>query len=141
MELKNVVPWGRSLAEYRAMFSLTDEDLSKTILGCADGPASFNAELSSIGKRVVSVDPIYQFNRQQIESRSHEVYPEIMQQVSDNKDDFVWNAIHSTAHLGEARMKAMTAFLADYDNGKSAGRYVTGSLPVLTLPFSVQRAY
>ncbi len=42
--LDQVVPWGRSFDEYRNMFALADTDLRSKILGCADGPESFNAE-------------------------------------------------------------------------------------------------
>jgi hypothetical protein len=45
MQLNQVVPFGRSLDEYRAMFSLSDDDLGKEIVCVADGPASFNAEM------------------------------------------------------------------------------------------------
>ena len=72
--LENVVPWGRTLAEYRAMFSLTDADLQKSILGCSDGPAGFNAELTGMGGRIISADPIYQFPAEQIRVRGDEVY-------------------------------------------------------------------
>jgi hypothetical protein len=41
----DVVPWGCSFNEYRHMFHLTREDLQRSILGCADGPANFNAEM------------------------------------------------------------------------------------------------
>jgi len=44
-ELEKVVPFGRSMDEYRKMFALTDGDLDRKILGVADGPASFNAEM------------------------------------------------------------------------------------------------
>ncbi len=53
MELTSVVPWGRSFSEYQAMFSLNESDLTKTILGCGDGPASFNAELTKAGGNVI----------------------------------------------------------------------------------------
>jgi hypothetical protein len=43
------------------MFSLGDRDLGLKILGCADGPASFNAEATQIGLQVVSCDPLYAF--------------------------------------------------------------------------------
>ena len=43
--------------EYRRMFRLTEGDLRQRILGCADGPASFNVEASALGVRVVSADP------------------------------------------------------------------------------------
>jgi hypothetical protein len=69
MKLEEVVPWGRNLAEYRSMFSLSATDLNAKILGCGDGPASFNAEMTELGHSVVSIDPIYQFSTEQIEQR------------------------------------------------------------------------
>lgn len=59
MKLDDVVPWGRTLAEYELMFNLSEVDLNLKILGCGDGPASFNAEMTKQGHRVVSIDPIY----------------------------------------------------------------------------------
>ena len=56
--LDQVVPWGRSFAEYRRMFALSDADLGLTIVGCGDGPASFNAEATALGATVISCDPI-----------------------------------------------------------------------------------
>ena len=47
MKLSVVIPWGRSFDEYRRMFVLTGDDLAGTILGCGDGPASFNAEATA----------------------------------------------------------------------------------------------
>ena len=35
--LEQVVPWGRSFEEYRAMFALSDADLEGRVLGCGDG--------------------------------------------------------------------------------------------------------
>ncbi|ENO8571916.1 SAM-dependent methyltransferase, partial [Vibrio parahaemolyticus] len=46
MKLEDVVPWGRTLKEYELMFNILEEDKEKRILGCGDGPASFNAELT-----------------------------------------------------------------------------------------------
>ena len=48
-ELKSIIPWGRNLSEYRNFFRLTDEDLDHPVLSCADGPASFNSELTALG--------------------------------------------------------------------------------------------
>ncbi len=53
MKLEEVVPWGRTLAEYQSMFSLSETDLTAKILGCGDGPASFNAEMMKLGYSVV----------------------------------------------------------------------------------------
>ena len=133
MELSEVVPWGRTFSEYREMFSLTNDDLGKKILGCGDGPASFNAELSTKGGNVTSIDPIYRFSPGQIRSRIEEVYPQVMDQVSKNHTDYIWNVITNVEDLGKVRMEAMSVFLRDYKNNQKSGRYINASLP--TLPF------
>src|SRR6187401_543475 len=60
--LFSVVPWGRSFDEYVRMFALAESDLESRILGCGDGPASFNVEATRRGATVVSCDPLYQFD-------------------------------------------------------------------------------
>jgi len=131
MKLADVVPWGRSLKEYREMFALTADDLQKSILGCGDGPASFNAELSATGGTVVSVDPIYCLSTEQLRSRISEVYDEIMAQLERNKERYVWDSLGSVEALGNIRLAAMEKFLEDYDLGKKQRRYIEGSLPQL----------
>ena len=66
--LDHVVPWGRSFDEYRRMFTLADADLDLTIIGCGDGPASFNAEATLRGGRITSCDPIYRFEKSRIDA-------------------------------------------------------------------------
>ena len=133
MELRSVVPWGRKLSEYQEMFSLNDIDLKRKILGCGDGPASFNRELTELGGNVVSIDPVYQFSEEQIRSRIDEAYPQVMSQMNKNKNDYIWETIANAVEFGQIRMKAMEKFLTDYSNGKEAGRYINASLP--KLPF------
>jgi hypothetical protein len=133
--LAQVVPWGRSFDEYVRMFALTDDDLSRRILGCADGPASFNAEATRRGSRVVSCDPIYRFDASALESRIAATYHEVLEQTRHNADEFVWEGpIGSVEELGKVRLEAMQAFLGDFDHGKSAGRYVEATLPSLPFP-------
>jgi len=132
--LKEVVPWGRTFEEYVEMFSLSGEDLAKRILGCGDGPASFNTTLTSRGGRVVSIDPIYQFTAEEIYGRIDETYEIVMEQTRRNSHEFLWDRICSVEELGEVRGAAMRDFLADYLSGKSQGRYVAGELP--QLPFA-----
>jgi hypothetical protein len=133
--LDHVVPWGRSHEEYLRMFALTDADLARTILGCADGPAAFNAEATRRGTRVVSCDPLYRFSRDEIDRRIAATCDTVLEQARRNAGQFVWGrGIGSIDELGEVRMRAMRVFLADYDTGRAAGRYVDASLPVL--PFT-----
>ena len=42
------------------MFGLNEAAIHRRILGCGDGPASFNAEMSRNGHAVVSVHPLLQ---------------------------------------------------------------------------------
>lgn len=130
-EISQVQPWGRSFDEYVAMFDLTEKDLGGKILGCADGPAGFNAELNRRGGRVVSCDPIYRFTKEQLSERIERACEEIIAQTQKNADNFVWSSIGSVQELRETRMSAMAQFLADYDEGKEQGRYVDAELPAL----------
>jgi hypothetical protein len=118
------------------MFALDEADLGSRILGCADGPASFNRGLSQMGGRVTSVDPMYALGREAIRERIDRVFPTILEQARQNAGQFVWTTIRSIEELGQTRMRAMAAFLADYERGKREGRYVVGALP--SLPFKGQ---
>lgn len=131
--LDKVVPWGRSYAEYIGMFSLTEADLGSRILGCGDGPAGFNAELTKRGGAVVSIDPVYIFDVEQIKNRIAETYETVMAQMRNNQNDYIWEVIPSIGALGEIRMSAMDTFLSDFELGKQEGRYIAEELP--SLPF------
>ncbi|SPP65836.1 conserved hypothetical protein [Nitrospira lenta] len=133
MALDTIVPWGRSFEEYVAMFGLTNTDLTKRILGCGDGPAGFNAALTARGGTVVSLDPLYAFNKEQIRGRIAGTYQTVLDQVRANSHDYVWDVIPSIDALGHVRMSAMETFLADFEAGRRADRYIAGELP--SLPF------
>jgi hypothetical protein len=132
--LDQVVPWGRSFDEYRRMFALTDSDLRLNIIGCGDGPASFNAEATRRGCRVVSCDPIYRFNAVEVRERITATYDTVIEQTRRNAEEFVWDTIVSVEDLGRLRMAAMQDFLDDYGAGKIEGRYLDAELPAP--PFS-----
>lgn len=131
--LNTVIPWGRSYDEYVAMFGLTEADLKRRILGCGDGPAGFNAEVTRRGGHITSVDPIYVCDRSQISYRISETYETVIAQLRKNQGDYVWDSIASVEELGHVRLSAMDTFLQDFDAGKREGRYIAGELP--SLPF------
>ncbi len=131
MTLDQIVPWGRSYEEYLAMFSLTRVDLASRILGCGDGPAAFNAELSRHGGTITSIDPVYAFNAVQIKQRITDTYASVMEHMRSHQAEYVWERFSSVEQLGLARMSAMETFLSDFDEGRLAGRYVAGGLPAL----------
>jgi hypothetical protein len=132
--LSQVVPWGRSFEEYVAMFALTEAELGRPILGCGDGPASFNAVLTQRGGHIISVDPLYRFSQSDIRERIRQTYAEIIEQTRKNMHEFIWTSIKSVEELGRLRMAAMEGFLSDYPAGVTEKRYVDGELPHLPFP-------
>jgi len=131
--LNDVVPWGRSYDEYVRMFALEDAELGSRILGCADGPASFNAEATRRGGRVLSCDPLYQFDAEAVRERIDATAENVLEQTRANRETFVWSSIPSVEALGVTRMAAMSQFLEDYERGSKEGRYLAAALP--SLPF------
>ena len=128
---KDIVPWGRSYDEYLRMFDLTEGELKLKILGCGDGPASFNSECNKQGGHVTSADPLYSLTKEEIRKRIVETYDDVLRQTAKNQEKFRWNVIKSVEELGKVRMQAMEIFLDSYEQGKKEGRYIPASLPVL----------
>ncbi|MGD1900790.1 MAG: SAM-dependent methyltransferase [Geitlerinemataceae cyanobacterium] len=138
LQLDRVVPWGRSLADYREMFALRDADLQANIIDCASGPSSFNAELTAMTAmtgncgRVTSCDPVYEFDAGQIRGRIDATLPVIVETLEKTREKFVWGAIATPQDLAEVRLAAMEKFLADFPEGLKAQRYRTDALPELS---------
>lgn len=134
IKINDAYPWGRSFDEYRRMFALTDADLNGRIVGCADGPAAFNAAMRRRGGRVISCDPLYAFAGDEIRARIDATRLQLVAAAREAADRFVWDRIRSPEALGHVRMAAMEDFLSDYDAGRRDGRYLAQSLPSLDLP-------
>lgn len=131
-ELQEVVPWGRSFNEYKLMFSLSDSELGLKILGCGDGPASFNAEGYRQGVKIISVDPAYRLSVNEFKTRFSEVKNEIIAQVRNNQAKFKWQMYESVDDLVLEREKAFNLFIDDFEDGKKSGRYMEDALPGLS---------
>lgn len=131
VKLDQIVPFGRTFDEYSKIFNLSDADFQKTILGVGDGPASFNAEATRKKIKVTSIDPIYQFNRDEIKQRFDAVVDNIIEQVKNTPNDWVWTYHQSPDHLKNNRIKALNLFLEDYEQGKIEQRYLTQEVPFL----------
>ncbi len=113
------------------MFDLTEADLRGRILDCGAGPASFNAEATEAGHRVVSCDPLYRFSAAEIRNRVEQTAGTLIANARAARDRFVWHDIESPEHLGEVRLAAMDRFLADFPSGFAQGRYRIDGLPQL----------
>ena len=137
IKLDNVVPFGRSLDEYIKMFNLTKSDLESNILGVAEGPASFNAELTAKGGRVTSIDPIYVFEASEIQNKFDAVLDEIIEQIKALPDDWIWSYHSSPEELRTSRIHTMKLFVRDFKAHSESGRYIVSELPML--PFENQQ--
>jgi hypothetical protein len=133
VHLDQIVPWGRSCREYELMFRLSADDLSRGVLDCGGGPASFTAEVSASGYRAVSADPIYAYSSEDIRARFEAAVDSMMNQVRATPDDWTWSYHRDPDHLLENRRAALEVFLQDYGRGLREGRYVVAELP--SLPF------
>jgi hypothetical protein len=134
MQLRDIVPWGRSFDEYQAMFALNAADLGRSILGCGDGPASFNAEATKLGACVVSADPIYAFTGDDIRSRIAAVRHDIEAGLRAHPERYVWRRFAGVDALVATRLETMERFLRDYPGPGATPRYQAARLP--GLPFS-----
>lgn len=132
--LDEVIPWGRSLPEYLSMFDLHPAELGRRILGCGDGPASFNAEMAARGRRVVSADPIYACDGEAIAARIEAVFETVLAGMRANRDAYLWAPGATPETVAAARLRTMRLFLEDYATGASEGRYIAAGLP--HLPFA-----
>ena len=129
--IQNAVPWGRSLEEYRRMFNLTDKDLQEQILGCSDGPSSFNCEMKLLGNPITSIDPLYRFSPEDIQEKVENTYSKMLPELKKQSKLFIWDYYQSPEKLVDARISSMNVFLDDFASGVEDKRYIFGSLPLL----------
>ncbi|PZX17402.1 hypothetical protein LX69_01451 [Breznakibacter xylanolyticus] len=134
IQLEGTIPLGRNIREYELMFNLWSMRDTVTYLDCGAGPASFNAEMTVRGRRVVSVDPLYELCRADLAERVESALPGIIAQVSAARHLYRWDMHGSPERLSQSRGESAQHFLADYDQGRHDGRYVAASLP--QLPFA-----
>ncbi len=131
MQLEQSNSFGRSLDEYKHMFSLSPEDIDRKILSVADGSASVNAEMFQLGKNYFSVDPLYRFSAEDIEQQFHQVATNVFRQVEQSPADWVWTYHRDLEALQQTRPRVMQTFVADLPLGIKTGRYRAGELPQL----------
>jgi hypothetical protein len=122
------------MEEYSLMFRLSQSDLRRRILGCGDGPASFNAEMANQGVAVVSCDPIYLLKSDEIQDRFEASIAPVMAQVYAHPGNYVWAYHRNPDELLRRRRQVMRTFAGDFRAGAAEGRYVAAALPDLPFP-------
>ncbi|GLU48642.1 class I SAM-dependent methyltransferase [Nocardiopsis ansamitocini] len=121
----------RSYDEYRAMFALTDEDLSQRVLDCPGGAADFTAVASARGGDALAVDPQYALGR----DLGPLVLREIQYKHADlaaTADAHVWTWFGDADRYTRLRLRSARTFSADLATRPE--RYLAAALP--SLPFA-----
>lgn len=123
----------RSLAEYRAMFHLSDDDLTgRRILDCPGGAASFTAEASTLGAAVTAVDPIYARSTTELSVDAVTENDRAVAWAAANAHRYRWDWYGSPAGHAAIRRGAARRFADDVR--AEPHRYIAASLPELPFP-------
>lgn len=123
----------RSLAEYRAMFALTESDLQRTLLDCPGGAASAVAEINANGGDATASDPVYEhFDAHDLAAMALAETRRGNDYVRSHPSEYVWTFFaDADEHL---RSRTAAAALFGADRSAHPNRYVPGALP--ELPFA-----
>jgi len=130
--LGEILMSSRSLAEYRAMFSLTEDDLNSRILDCPSGAASFTGEVNGRGGRATACDSAY-FDATPADLAAIAINEAARGNafVHTHRDGYAWTYFADPDHHGRIREDAAGRFSADINDHPE--QYVPGRLP--SLPF------
>ncbi len=120
---KKFILWGHSLNDYHEMFDLTDEDLNKSIIEYGAGATSFNAEMTQMGHKVTSCDPMFRLGVEGMQSHVLKVFDDTVESMKANESKYNWKHYGDLESLLEKRKEGIQTFLEDFDKGKDSGRY------------------
>jgi Methyltransferase domain len=138
LPVRRIVPPGvpcataRSYLEYKAMFDLTPDDLTGSVLDCNGGMSSLTAELNTQGVTATAVDPAYSLNEEQMVTKVADWLRESEEITSRNPDRYTWKWYGSAAKRNNLKGNAAASFLDDFRSRPD--RYVAASLPELPFP-------
>lgn len=125
----------RSLAEYRAMFTLTDADLHGRILDCPGGASSFTAEANELGAQTIAIDPAYGMSMDALAEHATSETERGTAWADATSRRYVWDFYGDLA--GHQRMRRAAAARFVEDLRAHPDRYLPGRLPSLSFPDNV----
>jgi hypothetical protein len=124
--------FGRELADYRAMFDLTDDQLrGRRVLDCPSGPGSFVSESLTLGAEPVGVDPLYAEPLDALAARGRRDVQHTIDRMRAKAHAFADIDLDAYA---ASKMRALERFTRDFPSGLAEGRYIAASLPELPFP-------
>lgn len=131
--LGEIIVSSRPLDEYRAMFGLSDAELTAgPVLDCPGGAGPFAAEVRALGGEAVSADPAYALAPADLLARVRAGMDRAFRYLDANRENYRWSFFRDPADLRARREAALERFAADY--GGADARYVAAALPDLPFP-------
>ncbi|MBV8542841.1 MAG: hypothetical protein JO364_08090 [Pseudonocardiales bacterium] len=123
----------RSLAEYRAMFALSDAVVRRRLLDCPGGAASLTAEVNAAGGDATACDPLYAHTSvDELAARAQADTDRGNRYVRAHPEQYRWSFFADPDEHQRSRYAALTRFTAD--RRAHPERYMPGVLP--RLPFA-----
>ncbi|MCE9620208.1 MAG: hypothetical protein K8R92_09900 [Planctomycetes bacterium] len=123
--------FGRLAGDYHAMFGVTLDALKgRRVLDCPAGPSSFVAEAVAAGVHAVGVDPLFVHNADELRRRCEEDIAYTLKAMAAHGGAYTDLDLAAYADNKHAALKI---FLGDFQQDRSASRYINASLP--RLPF------
>ncbi len=110
------------------MFDLNNLPNDEQILDVASGVSSFCAEASAKGYNVIASDRIYTSSPLEIEQKCRQDLDEVMKQLPEVVDLYVWNFFKDMHALKAQREKAHKLFIEDFKN-HGTNRYMPVEYP------------
>lgn len=122
--MRKLVLWGHDVAEYREMFGLSEDEINSSILEYGCGPSAVNSQQAQRDHHVVSCDPLFVLDKDTLASKAVMIFADMADQVKKEQERFDFSRSGSYDNLVAERQKGMKEFFADYEAGKTQGRYV-----------------
>jgi hypothetical protein len=138
--MRKWVLWGHHLTEYREMFGLPQDLSNLKILEFASGPTAVNHELTIQKVDIVSCDPWFEINQEEMHNKFQKHFNEQVMRVMQHPERFDFDKYGGMEFFIAKRQEGMQAFFQDFVDGFAHGRYRTlqeGKLPFVSASFDL----
>lgn len=132
---KDLLLSGHNTLVYQHMFDLTDEDLvTKKIITVASGFDCFNAEMNESGNPIISCARNYNYDLAQMREMVEKNLARMQDHLGEHQAQYLLTPGQDIEKVRNRWIRRAKLFLADYEQGKKAGRYRADVLPTLDFP-------
>jgi hypothetical protein len=133
--MRNLIPivpgWIYSLADYRQMFDLSDQDCQHKILNIPGGLSSFNAEMYARGHAIVGSDLFWNFSAVEVTKQVEALFEKNKMYLHQHMNRLRDPSLEFFEQIIQSWKKSKDLFLQDYEKGKAQGRYCKMQWPKL----------